>query len=52
MTLQDEYTGTARRTQQAWGTAAKVWTENIQKATDRLPAPALPDGPDRRHRGR
>jgi len=42
MTLQDEYTGTARRTQQAWASAAEVWTENIQKVTDRVPAPVLP----------
>jgi hypothetical protein len=44
MTLQDEYTG-ARRTQQAWGTAAEVWTENIQKVTDRVATPVLPAVP-------
>ena len=42
MTLQDEYTGTARRTQQAWASAAEVWTENLQKVTDQVPAPVLP----------
>ena len=45
MTLQDEYTGTARRTQQAWGTAGKVWTENIQKVTDQVRTPVLPAVP-------
>jgi hypothetical protein len=42
MTLQAEYTGTARRTQEAWATAADVWTENIQKVTDQVPTSVLP----------
>jgi hypothetical protein len=42
MTLQDEHTGTARRTQQAWASAAEVWTENIQKVADQVPGPVLP----------
>jgi hypothetical protein len=42
MTLQDEYTTTARRAQDAWVNAAESWTGNITKATDEFRLPATP----------
>lgn len=38
MTVQDEFTGTTivRRAQDVFTTAADAWTENLQKATDRV----------------
>lgn len=42
MTLQQEYTTTARRTQDAWTNAADAWTANVQKVTDQVRTPMLP----------
>ena len=42
MTLQDEYTGTVRRTADAWVSATEVWTDNVQKVTDTIRTPVVP----------
>lgn len=41
MTLQDEYTTTARRAQDAWSNAAEAWSQNIQKATEQVRTPVV-----------
>lgn len=42
MTLQDEYTTAVARSQDAWKNAAEVWTESIEKVTDRVSTPVVP----------
>lgn len=42
MTLQDEYTATAHRAQDAFANAAGAWTDNIQKLTDQVRTPVGP----------
>lgn len=45
MTLQDEYTTSAVRAQDAWATAAASWTQNLQKVVEQVPAPVSPVAP-------
>jgi hypothetical protein len=42
MTLQQEYTTTTRRAQDAWTYAADAWTQSLQKVTDQVRSPMLP----------
>ena len=45
MTLNQEYTATARRAEEAVDEVTHAWAENIQKATDQLRTPVLPAWP-------
>jgi len=42
MTVQEQYTDTARRAQDAWTNTAEMWSQNVQKVTNQVRIPVIP----------